>query len=56
MQLGQLAMADNPISVWLRNTIYRMTPKSEGDKQFAYLYKVGALHGGCGSFANAVCW
>lgn len=38
-------MADNPLTVWLRNTIYRMTPKSEGDKQFAYLFKVGPPQG-----------
>ncbi|KAG2452720.1 hypothetical protein HYH02_002952 [Chlamydomonas schloesseri] len=37
-QVAELAMADKPLSVWLRNTIYRLTPKWAGDKQFEYLY------------------
>ncbi|KAG2427821.1 hypothetical protein HXX76_012143 [Chlamydomonas incerta] len=37
-QVAELAMADKPVSVWLRNTIYRLTPKWAGDKQFEYLY------------------
>ncbi|KXZ52740.1 hypothetical protein GPECTOR_8g132 [Gonium pectorale] len=37
-QVGELAMADDDFKVWLRNIIYRLTPKWAGDKQFEYLY------------------
>ncbi|PNW74503.1 hypothetical protein CHLRE_12g493700v5 [Chlamydomonas reinhardtii] len=38
-QVAELAMADKPFTVWLRNTIYRLTPKWAGDKQFEYLFQ-----------------
>ncbi|GLC54727.1 hypothetical protein PLESTB_000899800 [Pleodorina starrii] len=39
LQVASLAMAESDLSVWLRNTIYRLTPKWAGDKQFEYLFK-----------------
>ncbi|GLC70240.1 hypothetical protein PLESTF_000946700 [Pleodorina starrii] len=39
VQVAALAMAESDFAVWLRNTIYRLTPKWAGDKQFEYLFK-----------------
>ncbi|GLI59170.1 hypothetical protein VaNZ11_000999 [Volvox africanus] len=39
VQVAAVAMADTDLAAWVRDTIYRMTPKWMGDKQFAYLFK-----------------
>ncbi|GIL84623.1 hypothetical protein Vretifemale_13286 [Volvox reticuliferus] len=39
VQVAALAMADTDLTAWIRDTIYRLTPKWAGDKQFEYLFK-----------------